>query len=299
MRQGEELSAGLLSVEKRGESWRRLCSITLILALGMLSIATSVVAAKPASAEVGETAHSGGARLAVLPNGTGYWIAQSDGDVSSYGMSGSVAPPIYGSLPGLGINVNDIVGIAATPDGGGYWLVGSDGGVFSFGDAQFFGSMGGEHLNQPIVAMAASNNGGYWLVAADGGVFTFGAAQFSGSMGGTHLNAPIVDMSAAPNGGYWLVGSDGGVFAFGGAPFFGSMGGTPLVQPILGLTSVGDGLRGYWLVAGDGGVFAFGQAAYYGSLAGSHFNIVGLIYWINTGNEYFVVEANGAIPVSF
>ena len=37
-----------------------------------------------------------------------------------------------------------IVGMATTPDGKGYWLVASDGGIFSFGDAQFYGSMGGE-----------------------------------------------------------------------------------------------------------------------------------------------------------
>ena len=46
--------------------------------------------------------------------------------------------------------------MAATPDGGGYWLVASDGGVFSFGDAPFFGSMGGQPLNQPVVGMAAT-----------------------------------------------------------------------------------------------------------------------------------------------
>ena len=47
-------------------------------------------------------------------------------------------------------------------------------GIFSFGDAQFFGSMGGQHLNQPIVGMAAPPaTQGYWLVAGDGGIFTF------------------------------------------------------------------------------------------------------------------------------
>jgi len=46
--------------------------------------------------------------------------------------------------------------MAATPDGGGYWLVASDGGVFNFGDAGFFGSMGGTHLNAPVVGMTAS-----------------------------------------------------------------------------------------------------------------------------------------------
>jgi hypothetical protein len=45
--------------------------------------------------------------------------------------------------------------MAATPGGGGYWLVASDGGVFSFGDATFLGSMGGQHLNAPIVGIAA------------------------------------------------------------------------------------------------------------------------------------------------
>ena len=37
---------------------------------------------------------------------------------------------------------------------------------FTFGDAQFYGSMGGQHLNQPIVGMAATPSGlGYWCVA--------------------------------------------------------------------------------------------------------------------------------------
>ena len=40
------------------------------------------------------------------------------------------------------------------------------------------GSMGGFHLNQPIVGMAATPDGqGYWQVAADGGIFSFGDAH--------------------------------------------------------------------------------------------------------------------------
>jgi hypothetical protein len=36
----------------------------------------------------------------------------------------------------------------------------------------FDGSMGGTHLNQPIVGMASTPDGnGYWLVASDGGIF--------------------------------------------------------------------------------------------------------------------------------
>jgi hypothetical protein len=150
----------------------------------------------------------------------------------------------------------------------GYWLVASDGGVFSFGDASFHGSMGGRHLNAPIVGIAATaDDGGYWLVASDGGVFSFGDASFHGSMGGRHLNAPIVGVSATngDDGGYWLVASDGGVFSFGDASFHGSMGGRHLNAPIVGIAAkANDG--GYWLVASDGGVFSFG-AVFWGSAA--------------------------------
>jgi hypothetical protein len=48
----------------------------------------------------------------------------------------------HGSLPGLGVAVSDIVGMAG-PDAGGYWMVGSDGGMFAFGDAQYHGSLPG------------------------------------------------------------------------------------------------------------------------------------------------------------
>ena len=49
---------------------------------------------------------------------------------------------------------------------------------------QFYGSLGGTPLNQPITAMAAtSDGGGYWLVASDGGVFAKGDAGFYGSAG--------------------------------------------------------------------------------------------------------------------
>jgi hypothetical protein len=57
-------------------------------------------------------------------------------------------------LPGLGIRVNNIVGMAATKMGHGYWLVGCDGGVFAFGDAGFHGSMGGQPLNKPVSGIA-------------------------------------------------------------------------------------------------------------------------------------------------
>ena len=116
------------------------------------------------------------------------------------------------------------VSICSGPDGLGYWQVASDGGVFSYGTAKFYGSMGGQRLNEPIVGMAPSVDGrGYWLVAADGGVFSFGDAPFEGSAGSLHLNSPVVGMVPTVNGqGYWLVAGDGGVFAFGDADLLGS-----------------------------------------------------------------------------
>jgi hypothetical protein len=158
--------------------------------------------------------------------------------------------------------------------------VASDGGIFSFGNAPFLGSMGGKHLNAPVVGMAYDQSGGYlgvggeqplpgyWEVASDGGIFSFGDAPFYGSMGGTHLNSPIVGMALdATTGGYWEVAADGGVFAFD-APFLGSLGGTHLSSPIVGMASGGDG-SGYWLAAADGAVYAFGAAPNPGSLTNS------------------------------
>ncbi len=159
----------------------------------------------------------------------------------------------------------------------GYRFVASDGGIFSF-NAPFYGSMGGKHLNAPIVGMASTSNGmGYWFVASDGGIFSFGNAKFYGSMGGRHLNAPIVGMAADPaTGGYWFVASDGGIFSFN-APFLGSMGAKHLDAPIVGMASTPSG-GGYWFVASDGGIFSFGNAPFHGSMGGKPLNarIVGM-----------------------
>ena len=102
----------------------------------------------------------------------------------------------------------------------------SDGGLFAFGDATFYGSMGGRHLNDPVVGIASTPEGGYYEVGRDGGLFAFGpGATFYGSMGGTHLNAPVVGMNRVAGGGYYEVADDGGVFNFGSAEFVGSLGG--------------------------------------------------------------------------
>jgi hypothetical protein len=89
----------------------------------------------------------------------------------------------------------------------------------------FHGSMGGQHLNQPIVALGATPDGGYYEIASDGGIFSFGpGAVFHGSRQGLPLNQ-LADAFIVVPGGYYEVTMDGGVFAFGGAVFDGSLGG--------------------------------------------------------------------------
>ena len=178
----------------------------------------------------------------------------------------------------------------------GYRLAAADGGVFSF-CAPFDGSMGGQHLNVPIVGMAATrDNQGYWLVASDGGIFDYGDAGFHGSAGGLRLNRPVVGMAATPDGGgYWLVASDGGIFNYGDAGFYGSAGSIRLNEPIVGMAATPSG-KGYWLVASDGGIFTYGDAVFHGSRGGQPLNkpIVGMAADAS-GAGYWLVASDGGI----
>jgi hypothetical protein len=117
-------------------------------------------------------------------------------------------------------------------------MVASDGGIFAFGNAAFAGSMGGRHINAPVMSMAPNpNGGGYWLVASDGGIFAFGVG-FYGSMGATRLNKPISGMVPG-RAGYLMVAQDGGIFAFGDVRFHGSLGATPPSSQVLAVALVG------------------------------------------------------------
>jgi hypothetical protein len=153
----------------------------------------------------------------------------------------------------------------------GLLMAAQDGGIFAFGDAGFYGSMGGQHLNAPVVGMAPTpDGGGYWEVSSDGGIFALGDAGFYGSMGSVPLSRPISGLAATPNGhGYWEVASDGGIFAFGNAGYFGSVPGQGISSPVplVGVSPAPDG-QGYWLAGSDGSLYAYGDATYLGSLGG-------------------------------
>ncbi|HWD52393.1 MAG TPA: hypothetical protein VG412_08335 [Acidimicrobiales bacterium] len=228
--------------------------------------------------------------MAATPDGGGYWLAWSNGSVTTHGDA-----PSYGDASTFNL-AQPITHIVSTPDGRGYWLVAADGGTFAFGTAGFYGSMGATHLNKPVVDMAPTSDGkGYWLVGSDGGIFAFGDAVFRGSLGSLTLNEPVVGL--APDnatGGYWLVASDGGIFAIG-APFFGSTGSLALNKPVNGMAATLTD-RGYLFVASDGGIFAFGDAAFHGSTGGLTLNkpIVGMSIDPATGG-YWLVGSDGGI----
>ena len=158
--------------------------------------------------------------LLCTPTGHGYWLVATDGGVFSFGDRESIAarPAGFGSTSRSSAwrRLRPARAIGSSS---------SDGGVFAFGDAIYRGSMGGRHLNRPVVGMAATPTGkGYWLVASDGGVFAFGDAKSHGSLARVHLRSPVTAMAATPTGkGYWMLGEDGGVFSFGDAHFFGRL----------------------------------------------------------------------------
>ena len=203
--------------------------------------------------------------------------------------SGLMISPTSGQARQLGDSVN----CSSQP---GYRLAAADGGVFSFCEP-FLGSMGGQHLNAPIVGMAATqDDNGYWLVASDGGIFNYGDAGFRGSAGSLRLNRPVVGMAATPDGGgYWLVASDGGIFAYGDAGFYGSAGSIRLNKPIVGMAATPSG-HGYWLVASDGGIFAYGDAGFHGSAGSIPLNkaVVGMAADAS-GGGYWLVASDGGI----
>jgi hypothetical protein len=228
------------------------------------------------------------------PAGTAgnYDLVGSDGGVFVFGQPDT---GFYGSLPGIGVHVNDIVGMVSTSDDKGYYLVGSDGGVFAFGDAAFEGSLPGieVHVNDIVGIVPTIDNGGYFLVGKDGGVFAFGDAPFEGSLPGlgTHVSNIVGLAATNGDGGYWIVGSGGRVYAFGDAFNFGSAPGA-----VTSITATPKG-GGYWLTGADGGVFAFGDAPFEGSLPGMRVKVNNIISMVptNDGKGYLLVGADGGI----
>ena len=228
---------------------------------------------------------------------SGYDLVGQDGGVFVFPTGQSSG--YFGSLPGLGVQVDNIAGMVPSPDDGGYFLAGQDGGVFAFGDAPFLGSLPGlgvaVHDIRGIVP--TRDNRGYFLVGQDGGVFAFGDAPFLGSLPGDGINTgDVVGIAATPTDqGYWVVAGNGTVYNFGNAPNFGSATGTP--SPVSGIASTPDG-GGYWVVTQDGSVYAFGDAGYYLSLPAIGVSpaspVIGLVPTADD-NGYWLIGSDGGI----
>ncbi|HEY5024106.1 MAG TPA: protease pro-enzyme activation domain-containing protein [Acidimicrobiales bacterium] len=231
------------------------------------------------------------------PAPSGYDLVGQDGGVFVFptGQSGG----FYGSLPGLGVHVADIVGMVPSPDDKGYFLVGQDGGVFAFGDAPFLGSLPGLHVAVHDIRgiVPTSDNHGYFLVGQDGGVFAFGDAPFLGSLPGRGIHVTnVIGIAATPSdGGYWVVTSTGTVYAFGNAAALGSATGTP--SPAAGIDATPDG-GGYWIVTQNGGVYPFGDARSFGTLPGIGVRparpIIGLVT-TSDDQGYWLIGGDGGI----
>jgi hypothetical protein len=221
------------------------------------------------------------------PSGPGYDLVGSDGGVFVFGGG------YYGSLPGLGVAVNDITGIVGTAHDNGYFLVGADGGVFAF-NAPFENSLPGlgVQVNDIVGIVPTRNDQGYFLVGRDGGVFSFDA-PFENSLPGLGVQVDdIVGIAATPDdNGYWLVGSNGDIYAFGDAHYFGNA-----PAGAVAITSTRDG-GGYWVVGANGSVSAFGDAGNYGDLPDLGVavdNIVGIVVSPDSGG-YNLIGSDGGV----
>ncbi len=228
---------------------------------------------------------------------SGYDLVGEDGGVFVFPTNQSGG--FFGSLPGLGVTVHDIVGMVPSHDDRGYFLVGRDGGVFAFGDAPFLGSLPGLGVSVHDIRgiVPTSDDRGYFLVGQDGGVFAFGDAPFLGSLPGRGVRVnDIIGIAATPTDlGYWLVAANGQVYAFGDASQLGSALGTP--SPVSGISSTPDG-GGYWIVTEAGGVYTFGDARSFGSLPADGVtpfrSVIGLVPTADDGG-YWLIGGDGGV----
>jgi hypothetical protein len=192
--------------------------------------------------------------MAATPDGGGYWLIGSGGQVSGLGDAKAYGMAV---VPG-----RVYVAIASTPDGKGYWMATAGGGVYSFGDATPHGSLQGQPLTSPITAFAATpDGGGYWLVSAAGHVYSFGDAHVYGSTSSLHLARPIAGITPTADGlGYWLLDQNGAVYSFGDAHDYGSLFGSKIAHlRATTLVATPDG-GGYLIGTTAGTVYHFGDA---------------------------------------
>lgn len=216
----------------------------------------------------------------------GYWGVGNDGGVFAVGGAG-----FYGSIPGLGQVVTDVVDIASTPSGTGYWLLRNAGGgaIYAFGDAQAFGN---GSLPNAIAGMASHpTTQGYWIVDSAGNVDAFGGA---GYFGGGGLSGVVGIISNAAGDGYWIITSGGGVHPYGSAAGISSFG--PAFPVVAGYRTPSG--QGFICADAIGGAYALGDAQFQNSLPGESVApaafVTGCVMF-GDGGGYYMTDYNGNV----
>ncbi len=196
--------------------------------------------------------------MAAHPDGDGYWLATSGGDVQTFGSAKH-----HGDATAVS-KTESIVAMAAHPDGDGYWLASGRGEVFAFGQAGHWGAIAHLQLEAEVVDIEASPTGdGYWLALDDGRVLAFGDAPQLGCGPLLLTDEASVGLAVGPDGdGYWLAGADTAVHAVGAVDHHGDRAALQnrLRVVAIAATATGDG---YWLVWSDGTSFNYGDAPDY------------------------------------
>jgi hypothetical protein len=109
--------------------------------------------------------------ITTSPTGQGYRMVARDGGIFSFGDA-----PFYGSLPGQGLRVADVIGMAPTPSNKGYWVARAGGEIYAFGDARPFNDYAPSACD-PVVAIFSNPKAqGFRLVLQSGATIPFGKA---------------------------------------------------------------------------------------------------------------------------
>ncbi len=203
--------------------------------------------------------------MAAHPDGDGYWLVTSRGDVQVFGSSTRHGDAVAAVDSQSGSESSGaVIAMAAHPDGDGYWLATSGGNVFSFGTAAHWGAIANLRLAAQVVDIESSPTGdGYWLALDDGRVLAFGDARELGCGPLLRTGTAAVGLEVGSKGdGYWIAGADTAVHAIGAVDNRGDRGGRQNRLRAIGIAVTASG-DGYWLVWSDGTSFSFGGAPEY------------------------------------
>lgn len=152
--------------------------------------------------------------MASTGDGNGYWLVGADGGIFTFGDA-----PYWGSLPGVGVKMDDVIGIIRFSNG---YCIGEANGWIHCWDSQYQGTSAIvfqiaslNMLTDPATTIIPNSYDyyGLWLVDRTGQVWAWQADGTSGLS--STPNGPITGGSSWGGAAYNLSGADGGVFTFG------------------------------------------------------------------------------------